>query len=53
MELNACSPRCKEDVVWSRNGTLEDDDLRIYIWQSEKLTLKVMFRVPIDPKFKV
>ena len=37
MELNTCSPTCIQDVVWSRNGTLEDDDVRIYIWHSENL----------------
>ena len=53
MELNASSPRCIQDVVWSRNGTLEDDGVRINIWQSENLALKVTFCVPIAPKFEV
>ena len=53
MESNACSPRCIQDVVWPRNGTLEDDAIRIYIWQSENLALKVKFCVPIAPKFEV
>ena len=42
-----------ECMVSRCNGTLEDDAVRIYIWQSDNLALKVTFCVPIAPKFEV